>query len=71
MRAIGPIIASPRMPLLAGLIALLLGGCVSTLDHPVDRGFADQLTRVEPVAAQPDVGEPPDQAEWRLRLSYL
>ncbi|GJE09454.1 MULTISPECIES: hypothetical protein [Methylobacterium] len=71
MRAAGPLIASPRMLVLAGLIALLLGGCVSTLDHPVERTFAEQITQSESVPARAGPVEPPDQAEWRLRLSYL
>jgi hypothetical protein len=71
MRATGPLIASPRMPVLAGLIALLLGGCVSTLDHPVERTFSGQITQAEPLPARASPVEPPDQGEWRLRLSYL
>ena len=71
MRAIRPLIASVRVPVLAGLIALLLGGCVSTLDRPVEVAFADQTARAEPDSPRASPGEPVDHGEWRLRLSYL
>ncbi|QGY02518.1 hypothetical protein MMSR116_12025 [Methylobacterium mesophilicum SR1.6/6] len=71
MSAIGAPHASKRMLVLAGLVAPLLGGCVSTMDHPVDRSFADQITRAEPAASEAIAEKPVDDGEWRLRLSYL
>jgi hypothetical protein len=69
--AIGAPHASWRTLILAGLVALLLGGCVSTMDHPVDRSFADQISRAEPAGSEVTAERPVDDGEWRLRLSYL
>ena len=69
MRTIGPLIASARMPVLAGLITLLLGGCVTTIDHPVEPIPVERVT--QPVPARTGSLVPADQGEWRLRLSYL
>lgn len=71
MRTIGPLIASVRMPVLAGLITLLLGGCVSTIDHPVEPIPADRIMQPDSLPARTGSLAPADHAEWRLRLSYL
>lgn len=71
MHATGRLIAVLRAPLLAALIGLLLGGCVATLDHPVDRTFADPISRTDPAPARLNAGIAGEQADWPLRLSYL
>jgi hypothetical protein len=71
VHATGRLIAVSRAPLLAGLIALLLGGCVATLDHPVERTFTDPISQAEAPPPRTKAGIATEHPEWPLRLSYL
>ncbi len=60
--------ASIRVPALAVLLALSLGGCVTMSEGPVDRAGIEQVFPTAPSAAVRDAS--PDAA-WRLRLTRL
>lgn len=52
-------------------LALLLGGCVTMPDDPVDRAVIEQLAPIEPSHPHAGLARSLDDAAWRLRLTRL
>lgn len=67
----GPLLRSLRVLFMVGSIALLLGGCLSAQDGPLEQIALDQIPRAEPAVSLGDPVNTADPGEWRLRLTSL
>jgi hypothetical protein len=55
----------------AGSLALLLGGCLSAQDGPLEQIALDQMPRAEPAVSRSGPVNTADLRAWRLRLTSL
>ena len=56
---------------MAGSLALLLGGCLSAQDGPLEQITLDQISRAEPAVSRDGPVDTADLKVWRLRLTPL
>lgn len=56
---------------MAGSLALLLGGCLSAQDGPLDQIALDQIPRAELAVSRDGPVDTADLKAWGLRLTSL
>lgn len=56
---------------MAGSLALLLGGCLSAQDGPLEQIALDHIPRAEPAVSRSSPVNTADLRAWRLRLTSL
>jgi hypothetical protein len=71
VNALGVLTRFLRVPLVAGPLALPLGGCLSAQDGPLDQTSVEQIPRAEQAASRGDPADSADLEAWRLRLTSL
>ncbi|GLS73769.1 hypothetical protein GCM10007890_57840 [Methylobacterium tardum] len=59
------------MLFMAGSLALLLGGCLSAQDGPLDQIALDQIPRAELAVSRDGPVDTADLKAWGLRLTSL